>query len=60
MGPLADDHRNLLGSWSAAGDWTQAVSVREGIEKLVGDQVQVLYAKGSNLLEDIKMLTIIK
>jgi beta-glucosidase len=52
VGPLADDHRNLLGSWSAAGDWNKTVSVREGINKLLGNQIQVLYAKGSNILED--------
>jgi beta-glucosidase len=59
VGPLADDHRNLLGSWSAAGDWKESISVREGIEKLVGDQVQVSYAKGSNLLEDPYMLKLL-
>ena len=59
VGPLADDHRNLLGSWSAAGNWQQTVSVREGIEQLVGDQVEVLYAKGANLLEDSKMLALL-
>src|SRR5271163_1112970 len=31
VGPLADDHRNLLGAWSGAGDWTQTVSVLQGI-----------------------------
>ncbi len=59
VGPLADDHRNLLGSWSAGGNWNQTISVREGIEKLVGNQVQVLYAKGSNLLEDPYMLKLL-
>jgi beta-glucosidase len=57
VGPLADDHRNLIGSWSAAGDWNQTVSVHEGINKLLGNQIQVLYVKGSNLIEDQYMLT---
>jgi beta-glucosidase len=56
VGPLADDHRNLLGSWSAAGDWNQTVSVRQGIAQLIGENIQVLYAKGSNLVEDEYML----
>lgn len=56
VGPLADDNRNLIGSWSAAGDWHKAISVREGINKLVGNKVQVSYAKGSNLIEDESML----
>jgi beta-glucosidase len=52
VGPLADDHRNLVGSWSAAGDWNQTVSVYEGIKNRIGDEIQVLYAKGSNIIED--------
>ncbi|CAF3583271.1 unnamed protein product [Rotaria sordida] len=56
VGPLADDHRNLIGSWSAAGDWRQTISVRDGINKLLGNQIQVLYAKGSNLIEDVSLL----
>lgn len=52
IGPLADDHRNVIGSWSAAGDWKQSVSVREGIQNLLQDQIEVLYAKGSNLIEE--------
>lgn len=59
VGPLADDQRNLLGSWSAAGEWNQSVTVRQGIDKLVGSQVQVSYAKGSNLVEDPYMLKLL-
>jgi beta-glucosidase len=57
VGPLADDQRNLIGSWSAAGDWRQSVTVRDGINKLLGDQIEVLYAKGSNIIEDCYILT---
>ena len=56
VGPLADDRRNLIGSWSAAGDWRQGNSVRDGIRQLVGGQIQVLYARGSNIIEDISVL----
>ena len=56
IGPLADDHRNVIGSWSAGGDWKKTVSVREGIHTLLGNQIEVLYAKGSNLLEDPSIL----
>ena len=52
IGPLADDKTNLLGSWRAAGDWRQAVSVRAGISNVVGSAVKVLYAKGANLIDD--------
>jgi len=59
VGPLADDHRNLLGAWCAAGNYNSTVSVREGIDRLVGSNVQVLHAKGSNLLEDPDLLKLL-
>ena len=52
IGPLADDQKHVLGGWSAAGDWKQCVSVRQGIQNLLQDQIEVFYAKGSNLIED--------
>ena len=59
VGPLADDHRNLLGAWSGAGDWTKTVSVLEGINQLLGNNIQVLHVKGANLLEDPYMLKLL-
>ena len=59
VGPLADDHRNLLGAWSAAGNWNQSVSVLEGIDQLLGNNIQILHAKGSNLLEDPYMFKLL-
>lgn len=56
VGPLADDNRNLLGTWAAAGNWRNTTSIRAGINKLLGNQIQVMYAKGSNYLEDSFML----
>jgi beta-glucosidase len=52
VGPLADDQQNLLGSWRAAGDWHQAVSVRTGISNVAGSAVTILHAKGANLVDD--------
>lgn len=56
IGPLAEDQRDLLGSWSAAGDWHQAVTVLAGITNLVGPAVKVLHAKGANLVDDPYLL----
>jgi len=56
IGPLADDQRNLLGSWSAAGDWSRVVSVLTGITNAVGTAVRVSYAKGANLVDDSYLL----
>jgi len=55
VGPLVKDKRNLLGSWSGAGDWKQAVSVWEGLQKSFPGNV-ILYAKGSNLLDDSSLI----
>ena len=52
IGPLADDQVNPLGSWHAAGDWQQVVSVQTGISNLVGSAVTVLHAKGANIVDD--------
>ncbi|HVE61485.1 MAG TPA: beta-glucosidase BglX, partial [Chitinophagaceae bacterium] len=55
IGPLVKDKRNLLGSWSGAGDWKQAISVWEGLQKSFPNNV-ILYAKGSNLLDDTLLI----
>jgi len=59
IGPLADDKRNTIGSWSAAGDWRKSVSVLEGFKNTAGNGVNVLYAKGSNLLEDDQVIRLL-
>jgi beta-glucosidase len=52
IGPLADDKKNLIGNWHDYGDWKNAVTVLEGIKNIQGNDVNVLYAKGCNLVED--------
>jgi beta-glucosidase len=47
----------MIGNWSAAGDWTKAVSLLEGIKTKLGSAVKVEYAKGANLLEDKQLLS---
>jgi len=49
IGPLADDQKNLMGSWCAAGDWTKAVSVMEGIKSKVSSSTEILYEKGCDI-----------
>jgi beta-glucosidase len=60
VGPLADDQRNLLGCWRAAGDWRQAVSVEAGISNVAGSAVTVLHAKGANLIDDPALLATLR
>ena len=52
VGPLADNHRNMLGTWSVSGDPSKSVSVLEGIKNVVGSDVNILYAKGANISDD--------
>jgi beta-glucosidase len=46
IGPLADNQEHLIGSWSAAGDYTDAVTLVDGIEEVASSQTQINYAKG--------------
>jgi len=52
VGPLAKDKRNLLGNWSAAGDWKKSISVWEGLQTASAGKNTIQYAKGCNLLDD--------
>ncbi|MGZ3871924.1 MAG: beta-glucosidase BglX [Mucilaginibacter sp.] len=52
VGPLADNHSEMLGTWVIAGDPNKSVSVAEGIKNVAGNEVKVLYAKGANITDD--------
>lgn len=52
IGPLADATENMTGTWSVAANFSKSVSVINGLKELVGSNVKILYAKGSNLDED--------
>lgn len=52
IGPLADSKRNMIGSWSAAGDYTKAVTLLEGLKAAVPPSTKILYAKGANINDD--------
>ncbi|MEO6845098.1 MAG: beta-glucosidase BglX [Ginsengibacter sp.] len=52
IGPLADNKRNMLGTWSVSGDPEKSIPVMQGIKNVVGDNVHILYAKGANISDD--------
>jgi beta-glucosidase len=52
VGPLSDNHSEMLGTWVIAGDPKKSVSVMEGIKNVAGNNVNILYAKGSNITDD--------
>ncbi len=52
IGPLADSKRNMLGTWSVSGDYTKSVSLLEGLKNVLGNDANVVYAKGANISDD--------
>ncbi|AHJ97420.1 beta-glucosidase [Hymenobacter swuensis DY53] len=56
IGPLATRQRDMIGSWSGAGDWKQAVSLEQGIKNAVGSGVKVVTAQGANFTDDEQMI----
>ncbi|SMO63506.1 beta-glucosidase BglX [Fodinibius sediminis] len=49
IGPLADNQQELLGSWSAAGDADDNVTVLEGIRQKLGGETAIHYRRGSDI-----------
>lgn len=52
VGPLADNHSEMLGTWVIAGDPKKSVSVIEGVKSAVGSGGNILYAHGANFTDD--------
>lgn len=52
VGPLADSQNNMLGTWAPTGQHELAIKVIDGFKNVAGDQVEILYAKGSNIVDD--------
>jgi beta-glucosidase len=49
IGPLGDNQYDLLGSWSAAGEHPDNITLRRGINSLVSGTTRVSYAEGAPL-----------
>ncbi len=45
IGPLANDRKNMPGTWAVAGDWQKCVTLLEGMQP----RAKVLHAKGANI-----------
>lgn len=52
IGPLADSKANMPGTWSVATDLNTAITVKQGLENVAGSNAKIIYAKGSNLMDD--------
>lgn len=51
IGPLANSKQNMIGSWSAAGDWSQSITLLEGIKSKI-PSAKIMYSKGCNINDD--------
>ena len=52
IGPLADAKENMSGTWSVATKLENSISLLAGITEVAGNSTKILYAKGSNLVDD--------
>ena len=55
IGPLANRQRDVIGSWSGAGDWHQAVSVEQGL-RAAAPGLTITYAQGANIADDPQLI----
>jgi beta-glucosidase len=56
IGPLAESRRDLLGPWSAAGDWKTAINLLDSVKQTVGPRAVILRERGANLVDDPDLL----
>lgn len=52
VGPLADNRENMPGTWSVAGDFAKSVSLLDGLKNALGNEAKILYAMGTNVVND--------
>lgn len=52
IGPLMDSKLDMVGAWAFSANPKDPITIKEGIEKAVGDQATLLYAKGANVVDD--------
>jgi beta-glucosidase len=52
IGPLADNGENMTGTWSVAADFSNSVSLLDGLKAALADNADLIYAKGSNVVDD--------
>ncbi|WP_035655557.1 beta-glucosidase BglX [Flavobacterium filum] len=52
IGPLGNNAVNMPGTWSVATKHEKAIPLEDGMKSVLGKSVNVLYAKGSNLVAD--------
>ena len=56
VGPLAKAPIDIMGSWAAAGQPAQSVTVFDGMRNAIGHQDNLIYARGANITDDQKIV----
>lgn len=54
IGPLTDNKKNLLGSWSAKGREEDVVSLYDGLKNKVSERTKIILVNGCNFTNDSK------
>ncbi len=52
IGPLADTRNNLPGCWSTGDKPEKYATIKEAMQRYLGDKATVVYAQGSNIYDD--------
>lgn len=55
IGPLANTASNMPGTWSVAANFERYKSVYDAFKEAVGNDAEIIYAKGSNLEADAEL-----
>jgi len=56
IGPLGNNKADMIGTWAFAGGQDKVFSVVDGLKNIGGNQVNVLYAKGSEFTDNPLLL----
>ncbi|AWW31961.1 beta-glucosidase BglX [Echinicola strongylocentroti] len=52
IGPMADNAENMTGTWSVAGRFKESISLKQGIQNAVGNDIKIVEARGANVVAD--------
>ena len=55
VGPLADNRENMPGTWSVAAEFSKSVSLLDGLKNAVGNDANIVYAMGTNVVSDAQL-----
>lgn len=54
IGPLGDSQRDMIGNWSAAGDYKKSVTLLQGLKEA---GITVIYAQGAQVTSDAQLMS---